>query len=65
MKKPKPRKIPKADRRGNDQWIQIGDAATRAALHQRVTFERSLPSTAAREAHLRSLMGLPDRERDR
>jgi hypothetical protein len=28
------------------------------ALHQRVKYERSLASSAAREAHLRSLMGL-------
>lgn len=48
MKKPKPRKITTAERK---------------VLHQRVRFERSLPSTAAREAHLRSLMGLSGRER--
>jgi hypothetical protein len=29
------------------------------ALHHRLRYERSLASAAAREAHLRSLMGLP------
>jgi hypothetical protein len=47
MKRPgKPRKIPKAKR------------ATHP-LRQRVAYERSQAQAAAREAHLRSLMGLP------
>jgi hypothetical protein len=32
------------------------------SLHQRVQFERSLARTATREAHLRSLMGLPTQQ---
>jgi hypothetical protein len=32
---------------------------TTRAIHQRVKYERSLASTAAREAHLRAIMGLP------
>jgi hypothetical protein len=40
------------------------DKAARAAhiaelLHQKIAHERSQPATAEREAHLRSLMGLP------
>jgi hypothetical protein len=50
MKKPKPRKLIEEKRK---------------ALHQRVRFERSLPSTAAREAHLRSLMELSGQERSK
>jgi hypothetical protein len=50
MKKRKPHKLTEAKRK---------------ALHYRLRFERSLPSTAAREAHLRSLMGLPSPERSR
>jgi hypothetical protein len=48
MKKRKPRKL---------------STAKRKTLHQRVRHERSLPSAVAREMHLRSLMGLPSRER--
>jgi hypothetical protein len=41
--------------------IQPPDEAVRVArtINWRVRHERSLTSTAAREAHLRSLMGLP------
>jgi hypothetical protein len=37
------------------------DEAVRVArtIHQRVRYERSLASSAARDAYLRSLMGLP------
>jgi hypothetical protein len=41
----KPRKLPKRER-------------IKQALHQRVQHERSQAQAAAREAHLRSLMGL-------
>lgn len=34
-------------------------AARKAALHQSLQRERSLSASVAREAHLRSLMGLP------
>ena len=44
----KPRKLSKAERIAKE-------------LHQRVAHERSAPQTAARENHLRSLMGLPCR----
>jgi hypothetical protein len=53
MKKRKPHRIAKASR------------ISRAVLHHRVRLERSLPATAAREVHLRSLMGLPRPERGR
>ena len=46
----KPRKPPKAER-------------VKRALHQRVQHERSQAQAAARETHLRSLMGLPTQER--
>jgi hypothetical protein len=49
MKRPKPRKIPKAERAAR-------------ALRQRVAYDRSRPQTSTRESHLRSLMGLPSRE---
>lgn len=46
MKKPKPRKLSKAERMARE-------------LRQRVAHERALPRGSARENHLRSLMGLP------
>jgi hypothetical protein len=49
MRKPKPRKIPKAER-------------IRQALRQRVAYDRILPRAIDRENHLRKLMGLPRRE---
>ena len=49
MKRPrKPRKIPKAE-------------LVARALRQRVAHDRSKPKSAARESHLRGLMGLPSR----
>jgi hypothetical protein len=42
----KPRKLPKAE-------------CVRQVLHQRVQHERSQAQAAARDAHLRKLMGLP------
>ena len=44
----KPRKLPKAER-------------VKRVLHQRVQHERSQAGAVAREAHLRSLLGLPAR----
>jgi hypothetical protein len=41
-----PRKLPKAEREA-------------AILHQRIAHDRAKPSAAAREKHLRELMGLP------
>jgi hypothetical protein len=52
MKFRKPRKPPKAER-------------LKQALHQRVQHERSQARAAAREAHLRSLMGLPVTQQER
>jgi hypothetical protein len=52
MKSQKPRKLAKAER-------------VKQALHQRVQHERSQARTAAREAHLRSLMGLPATQQER
>jgi hypothetical protein len=49
MKKLRPRKIPKAER-------------VARALRQRLAHDRSKPKSAARESHLRDLMGLPRRE---
>jgi hypothetical protein len=46
MKKPKPRKIPKSE-------------CIKKTLHHRVKFEESRRTTHARNAHLRSLIGLP------
>jgi hypothetical protein len=48
MKKPKPRRLSKAERIAKE-------------LHQRLAHERSTPQGTARENHLRSLMGLPSR----
>ena len=41
--------------------VQPPDKAVRVAraIHQRVQHDRSLASAAAREAHLRAIMGLP------
>ena len=49
MKKPKPRKLSKAERIARE-------------LRQRVAHDRSKPQTSEREKHLRSLMGLSTRE---
>jgi hypothetical protein len=43
--------------RASDSLDKAGRTAR--AIHQRVKYERSLASTAAREARLRALMGLP------
>jgi hypothetical protein len=48
MKKPRPRKIPKAER-------------VARALRQRLAHDRSTPKGSARESHLRGLMGLSRR----
>jgi hypothetical protein len=48
----KPRKLPKAER-------------VKQELHHRIQHERSQARAAAREAHLRSLMGLPVTQQER
>jgi hypothetical protein len=52
MKLRKPRKLPKRER-------------VKQELHQRVQHERSQARAAAREAHLRTLMGLPVTQQER
>jgi len=52
MKLRQPRKLPKAER-------------VKQALRQRLQHDRSQARAAAREAHLRSLMGLPVMQQER
>jgi hypothetical protein len=49
MKRPRPRKLPKTERRAR-------------TLRQRVGYERSKATAIQRDNYLRSLMGLPARQ---